>query len=156
MADFENKLRSLIDQHLHENRNSWVLKAKKEGKVIIGYTDTLVPKEIIHAAGMFPYRIIGTYDAGTPLAEAWRPPQMCQYIQHTVESLLRGELDILDGIVHSDWDDDARRFYDLCVHLHKPVFNLFLHMPHGEGPLSYKYFSEDIKRTIKGDRKSVV
>ena len=149
MEKGEEKLRQLISVHLPENRNRWALENKKHGKPIIGIVDTLVPQEILYAAGIFPYRIIGTYKASTPLAESWRPPQMCQYIHHVIESLLMGEFDFLDGIIHSDWDDDERRLYDLCRHINKPYFNCFLHMPHGDGNLSYDYYANDLSRVIK-------
>lgn len=145
----EEKLGRLLSAHLPENRNRWAIESKKQGKPIIGVLDTLVPQEILHSIGIFPYRIIGTYEASTPLAESWRPPQMCQYSQHVVESLLTGELDILDGILHTDWDDDTRRLYDLCQHLDKPYFNCFLHTPHGDGKLSYSYYANDLNRVIK-------
>ncbi len=144
----EEKLKQLLSVHLPENRNRWVLEYKKQGRPVIGLLDTLVPAEIFHAAGMLPYRIIGTYKASTPLADSWRPPQMCQYTHHVLESLLIGELDFLDGIVHSDWDDDERRIYDICRHLNTPSFNYFIHTPHGVGKLSYNYFSGDLKRLI--------
>ncbi len=144
----EQRLHNLMSAHLPENRHKWALKAKKEGRPIIGITDTIVPYEIIHAADMFPYRITGNDSARTPLAESWRPPQMCQYIHHVVEGLLTGEFDFLDGIIHSDWDDDARRFYDLCNHINKPHFNIFLHMPHSDGESSYRYYADDLRRVI--------
>jgi len=148
MMKDEEKLGQLISVHLPENRNRWALEYRKQGKPIIGLMDTLVPEEILYAAGMLPYRIVGSYKASTPLAESWRPPQMCQYIHHVVESLLIGELDFLDGIIHSDWDDDERRIYDLCRHIDKPSFNCFLHMPHCDGKLAYNYYAGDLNRVI--------
>ncbi|MEJ2365790.1 MAG: 2-hydroxyacyl-CoA dehydratase family protein [Deltaproteobacteria bacterium] len=55
----------------------------------------------------------------------------------------------LDGILHSDWDDDGRRLYDLCRHIDKPRFNCFLHMPHGDGGFSYGYYANDLNRVIE-------
>ena len=44
--------------------NPYVEKWKKKGKAIIGYPCTFVPDEIIHAAGILPFRLRGV---GTPI-----------------------------------------------------------------------------------------
>jgi benzoyl-CoA reductase/2-hydroxyglutaryl-CoA dehydratase subunit BcrC/BadD/HgdB len=39
--------------------NEFLLKWKNKGKPVMGYTCTFIPEEIIHAAGLLPYRIRG-------------------------------------------------------------------------------------------------
>ena len=145
----EERLQKLISTHLPENRNQWAHEYQSQRRAVIGVMDTLVPEEIIHAFGMLPYRVVGSYKSSTPLAESWRPPQMCHYIHRVVESLLTGELDVLSGMIHSDWDDDERRLYDLAAHLNKQRENFFLHMPHCDGELAYQYFSVDLRRLVR-------
>ena len=146
--DYEKKLQELVTVHLPQNRNRWALSWKEKGKKVVGILDTLAPEEILYAAGILPYRIIGTQNASTPLAEIWRPPDMCRYCNHVLESLLTGELDFLDGILFTDWDDDGRRLYDVPMHLGKPKFNYLLHVPHGDSEICVKIYERDFKRVV--------
>ena len=146
--DYEKKLQELVSVHLPQNRNTWALSWKEKGKKVVGILDTLAPEEILYAAGILPYRIIGTQNASTPLAEIWRPPDMCRYCNHVLEALLTGELDFLDGILFTDWDDDGRRLYDVPMHLGKPKFNYLLHVPHGDSDICVKIYERDFKRVV--------
>jgi benzoyl-CoA reductase subunit C len=148
-ADHEEKLQELVSVHLPQNRNRWALNWKEKGKKVVGILDTLVPEEILYAAGILPYRIIGTQNTSTPLAEIWRPPDMCRYCNHVLESLLTGELDFLDGMLFTDWDDDERRLYDVPRHFKKPKFNYLLHVPHGDSKICIDIYERDLKRIVE-------
>jgi len=147
--DYETKLKQLMSVHLHENRNRWALEAKRQGKKVMGILDASFPEEVFHAAGMLSYHLVGTYKANTPMADAWRPPDLCRYCHHVLESLLSGELNFLDGIVHDDWDDDERRLYDLALFLGKPAFNYLIHVPRSSSELAYKWYATQLQTLIK-------
>jgi benzoyl-CoA reductase/2-hydroxyglutaryl-CoA dehydratase subunit BcrC/BadD/HgdB len=144
----ETKLKWLIGVHQPENRNQWALEWKMQGKKVVGVLDSLIPEEIFHAAGMLPYRIIGSQKAGAPNAQLWRPVDTCRYCNHVLESLLTGELDFLDGIVFTDWDDDERRLYDVSHHACKPLFNYIVHVPHQNSELAYNYYTKSLRQFI--------
>jgi benzoyl-CoA reductase subunit C len=144
----EEELQYLINLHLPENLDLMVKKWKEQGKRVIGLVDSLFPEEIIYAAGIFPYRVFGTGQAETPLANVWRPVDTCRYCNHVLESLLAGELDFLDGIVFTDWDDDERRLYDVCHHLGKPAFTHIQWMPRQKDERGYQYTVRLLRRFI--------
>ena len=63
----EDHLRSLLTLSQGSSRASFATQWKKEGKKVIGVLCSYVPEEVIHAAGMLPWRIIGAWQASTPL-----------------------------------------------------------------------------------------
>ncbi len=144
----EGKLKRLVEAHQPGNRNKWALEWKEQGKKVIGTLDSLIPEEIFYAAGMLPYRIIGSQKSDTTNAQLWRPVDVCRYCNHVLESLLTGELDFLDGLIFTDWDDDERRLFDVSHHLGKPAFNYIVHVPHQNTELAYNYYAKSLRRFI--------
>ena len=71
---------------------------EKTGGKIIGHVLPDVPEEIIHAAGALPVAIEG---AGVQASHALGhiPTYSCNHAMGTVELGLRGDLDMLDGMV---------------------------------------------------------
>ncbi len=118
----EMRLSSLVKGNSPERRKEHVLKAKSQGKKIIGSICPCMPEEVIYAAGMLPWRITGTWDSDVSRAAAYLDLDSCQYCLHSLEALLRGDLDFIDGMVGSDWDDDQRRLYDTWKRVSKPAF----------------------------------
>src|SRR4030042_4430528 len=102
----ENKLKNLMSAGNRENRVRWAHQWQGQGKKVIGGLDSLVPEEVIYAAGMLPWRIQGTWQEDVSLAMVYRMPQSCDFLSHVLESLLEGELDLLAGMGLSNRDDD--------------------------------------------------
>ena len=144
----EDRFRNLVESNNPENRRKWALEYKAQGKKVIGTFTPYVPDEVIYAAGMLPWRITGRWESAS-LARAYRPLNACFYHTHVLESALRGELDFLDGIVCTYWDDDSRRLWDALVHLGKfPFAPTPLHVPRRDGELSYGYFTKVISELM--------
>ncbi len=146
---YESRLTRLVEMSLPESRNDWALAAKHQGRRVVGVADSYVPEEIFLAANMVPYRVLGSESAETPLAEVWRLPDMCRFMNHVLESILSGELRFLDGMVLTDWDDDERRLYDVCAHVKAVPFNYILHVPRTDTKRSYSYFAMLLRRLIE-------
>jgi benzoyl-CoA reductase subunit C len=148
-VDSEEKLSWLTRVHLPENRNRWALEYKGRGKNVLGLLEGNVPEEILHAGGILSYRVIGTWQADTPRAHLWRPVDVCRYCNHVLESIMAGELDFLDGIVFTDWDDDEKRLYDVCLHINKPSHNYIVHMPRMKKELHFQYYTKLLRELIR-------
>ncbi|MEW6034273.1 MAG: 2-hydroxyacyl-CoA dehydratase family protein [Chloroflexota bacterium] len=140
----EERLKRLLDAASEQNRNRWALQWKERGKKVVGVFDQYVPREIICAAGMLPWRVIGTQQASTPLAERYRPLNTCLYCNHVLESLLAGQLDFLEGAVFTDWDDDQRRLYDAFAYCGRLPFNRMVHLPHQDSELAYQHYMKGL------------
>ena len=142
----EDKLRSLIDAGNKENRNKWAQEWKNQGKKVIGILDNLIPEEVIYAAGMLPWRIQGTWQGDIPLATVYRIPQSSAFLNHVMESFLRGELDFLDGVVCSNRDQDSVRVYDAFERLGKMSLIHLLDVPIKDADQTRNRFAAEIQK----------
>ena len=145
MKDHLKEFSAYTDEKM---RREQALEIKRRGRRIIGYLDPYVPEEIIYAAGMFPWHIRGTKDAATPRASVYRPRYTSLYCRHVLESLLRGELDFLDGIIMTDWDDDHKRLWDQIRLISKISFSPILHVPQIKSERAISFFAKKLNDLI--------
>ncbi len=128
------------------NRYKRALEWKAKGKKVIGFISDYVPEEVIFAAGMLPYRIMGSWKGDVSKANLYRPHNTDLYATHVLQSLLEGKLDFLDGVIIPHMDDDQRRLYDLWIHLNKASFVYYLYIPRKQSGFCIEEFSRGIKR----------
>ena len=86
---------------------------KKEAqRKIVGSTLTDVPEELIHAAGMVPFTIVGT---NKPLlrASAHLPDNACSQARSDLELVLTYQRDFFDGYVLPQVDDTSQHLCDI-------------------------------------------
>lgn len=144
----EEILKRLVNRIDEEHRTVAALEAKRQGKKIIGVVSPSVPEEVILAAGMFPWRIAGTWQGDVSRANTYRPVKTDLYCTHVLQSLLNGDLDFLDGVVFAYWTDDIRRLWDIWIHLKKPSFAYMLYVPHKDSDPARTEFRRGIGRFI--------
>ena len=119
---------------------------KKEGGKIVGYACTYVPEEIIHAAGMLPFRIRGTGCVGTSLADTWLTRiANCSFARSILELALTGEYDFLDGVVFNNGCDHTRRGFENWKAQQKtPSFMYMLPVPHVITDDGLQWYREEV------------
>lgn len=84
---------------------SWLAAYKKRHSTrIIGLFPMYLPAELIHAAGMLPV-VLWRGDAPVTVGQSLVPAFSCGIVRTLVDDLLRGKLDVLDGML----------FYDMCL-----------------------------------------
>ncbi len=93
--------------------NTYVEEWKQQGKKVLAYNCTYMPEEIIHAAGLLPFRIKGTGCTGTTQADSYLSIVNCSFCRACLELLMQGKYDFLDGAV----------FVDSCDHMHVTYAN---------------------------------
>lgn len=125
----EDKFKQLVSAGNPKNRTKRAQEWQKQGKKVIGVLDSLVPEEVIYAAGMLPWRIQGTWQEDVSRAMTYRHPQGNAFLNHVLESFLAGELDFLDGMVCSNRDEDSRRFRDYWEWLGKKRLTYIIEVP---------------------------
>jgi benzoyl-CoA reductase subunit C len=145
---YGERLQTLMAANLPENRSRWAIEWKKEGKKVIGLVDPYIPEEIIMAADMLPFRVTGTWEGNVLLASVYRPGNTCHYCTHVLESVLNGQLDFLDGLIATNWDDDTRRLGDVLKYIGKPSFVLLINVPHFAREGSYQYYAGSLREQI--------
>jgi benzoyl-CoA reductase subunit C len=91
LNDFERVSGTLLNPYIEE----W----KSQGKKVLGYNCSYFPEEIVHAAGLLPFRIRGTGCTETPLADSFLARANCSFARACLEHLLQGRYDFLDSAI---------------------------------------------------------
>ena len=92
--------------------NPYIERWKEKGGKVIGYYCTYVPEEIIHAAGMLPYRMRATGSTNSELGDLYASHLTCTFCRHSLDQAMRGEYKFLDGLVALFSCDHIRRMFD--------------------------------------------
>ncbi|MHA1111561.1 MAG: 2-hydroxyacyl-CoA dehydratase subunit D [Promethearchaeota archaeon] len=126
-TDFLDLSSTLTNPHLTD----WV----ENGNKAIAYYCSSIPEEIIHAAGMLPYRVRGTGNENYNLADSILSQFNCSFVKSTLNLIMQGKYDFISGMVFANTCDHVRRIYDIYEHkLNKnsetPMELFFLSLPH--------------------------
>jgi benzoyl-CoA reductase subunit C len=150
----EKELKKLTTLGLEANRSNYALQWKKDGKKVAGLLCSYIPEEIVHAAGVLPWRVFGTWQAGTPHANEWRPADTCLYCNHVLEALLEDRLDFLDAVVATDWDQELVRLWDVWLYTGKTASNLIIDVPIINTGSAIRFFTQQLHKFI-GDMEKL-
>jgi bzd-type benzoyl-CoA reductase N subunit len=129
----------------YSNRYQILQSIKTQGKQVIGWVCTYVPEEIIHAAGMHPFRIVGQ-ESDTPLANAYLYSNNCSFARSCLEEGLKGNLAFMDGFVTTNSCDHIRRLYDVWSTYINTSYKKILSQPCVTSPTCLNYFKQELKR----------
>jgi benzoyl-CoA reductase/2-hydroxyglutaryl-CoA dehydratase subunit BcrC/BadD/HgdB len=93
----------------------------------IGFFCLYTPEELLHAAGFLPLRLMGT-PIKMSHVQAHLPSNCCHLVKSSLESLLQGELDFLQGVVFTQTCDSMQGLSDIWAHQRRlPIhFNLMV------------------------------
>ena len=145
----ENELQRLLTLSQEAHRTRYVSEWKKDNQKIIGLLCSYIPEEIIHAAGMRPWRIMGTQRSGTPRADVYRPPHTCAYCNHVLESLLSDEYAFLDAVVGTSWDQDLIRLWDVWTYLAKTPGAHIMHLPLNNTQTHQNQYVKEVRKLVE-------
>ncbi len=148
MQEGKKELESLVELAQSPNYATYARKWKKGGGKVWGMLDSYVPEEVLIAGGILPWRIRGSRKPFPDLALQHRPASCNPYYNQVLQSILEGELDFLDGIAATDWEQDGSRLYDLLEYWKKPASGHILHVPHVKRERNVAYFASEIKKFI--------
>jgi benzoyl-CoA reductase/2-hydroxyglutaryl-CoA dehydratase subunit BcrC/BadD/HgdB len=110
----------------------------------IGYFCSLVPVEIITAAGLKPMRVKGRAEI-TAAADAYLYPNMCPYIKSLFADGLDGGGSACDGVVFTRSCDGMRRLYDAWKAYVPNDFVYMLEAPKNCDSLAVEYFASQLR-----------
>ena len=131
--------------------NRYIEKWKDNGGKVIGYYCTYVPVEIIHAAGMMPFRMRATGSTSTELGDVYTAYNTCTFCRHSLDQAMRGAYHFLDGLVALFSCDHVRRMYDVWK-LEKfelpcnPFYLQFLSVPVKADDAAVEWLAEELGR----------
>ncbi|MFA6829135.1 MAG: 2-hydroxyacyl-CoA dehydratase family protein [Bacilli bacterium] len=118
---------------------------KKNGLKVIGVLPCHVPEEIIHACGAVPFGILGM-EAKAVKAKEYFPSFFCSILTTSMEMLLSGMFDSLDGIVLTDLCDSLKSFSQNAMLSKKNINFIPLSLPINTVSIASKaYFESQMK-----------
>lgn len=127
--------------------NQYLLDAKNNHKRIMGYFCCYVPEELIHAAGMIPYRMRAVENKGTAKSDAYFSPTNCSFVRQCFNNALDDEYPFLDGVIFMNSCDHLRRMYDNWKHSNKdPKFLYMLPVPHKSDEICIEEYARELNR----------
>ncbi len=145
----EDRLGQLLARSDAKNWQATASEWKKQGGKVVGLLCSNVPEEVLTAAGIFPVRLMKLAHPTTPLSDAYRPVHTDVYYNNVLESVLRDELGMLDGIIATNRDDDMRRLIDAIDSVKKFPLVHIMHCPHITSETGVKRFTQEIGHLLE-------
>ncbi|HVN72907.1 MAG TPA: 2-hydroxyacyl-CoA dehydratase family protein [Desulfomonilia bacterium] len=135
--------------------NKYVSDWKAKGKSVIGYPCTFIPDEIIHAAGMLPFRMRGVGTSSLSIGDTYFGPVICSYPKCILQLAGQGDYRFLDGAVILNGCDSMRRL-DECWRKagidYQGILPSYFHyfgVPHKVTDYSIAWFEDELKAFMK-------
>lgn len=149
MTTLEDKINSLVAATAEDQGDKWAQQWKQKGGKVAGILSPYVPVEVVWAAGLLPWRIGGDRKGIINLASDYRPVRSCPKDSLILERVLNGELDFIDVVVATDWDQNLIRLCDTWLSLGKSTVFKILFMPKTVSTSNNAKFAEEIVRLKK-------
>lgn len=143
-------------EQIYRDRPLRAKELKAQGKRIIGYFCCLTPTEILTAADIVPFRIMGKVNEPIVKADAYLEVIACPYIRNCLELALQGHYDFLDGFVQSHGCDNIEKIYNIWREWIKPPYVHFINTPHSVSQPSVEFMDEELKTFKKSLERKVV
>ena len=128
---------------ISQNRDWRARELKGEGRKVLGYFCCYLPLEILTAAHVIPYRIMGSIREPTTVADTYLDPALCPFIKSSFDIAMKGELDFIDGWMTPDSCDNIRIIYNIWRH-NLPSYSYQLRVPNLFDESCTRFFHEEL------------
>ncbi len=127
------------------NRSQRLKEFREGGQKALGYYCAYVPQEMLAAADMVPFRIMGSMSESIIKADKYLEPQFCGHVSTSFELALKGAYDGLEGVVVPHTCDHVERIDRLWWHFIKPGYVYVIEVPHWRHyPDTIEFFKEEL------------
>ena len=131
-------------EEIYQDRGRRAKQLKAEGKKIVGYLCCFAPVEIITAAGLVPFRIVGNVEESSASADAFIEPIACSFTRSCFAVAMKNGYDFLDGYVVPHTCDNIVKLYDIWKRNVNPPYSHFINIPHTLSPASFEFFQAEL------------
>ncbi len=125
----------------HQSCAEW----KNKGRGVIGCFYGLVPREVIHAAGLLPVQLTEERD-GRLEEKAGLLPFLCGMSKNITGQIYEGRYDYLDGILVGAVCDTNRHVLDIWAHRKVVPYLRLLRTPSTANPAAWSFYAADLRR----------
>jgi len=131
-------------KELSEHRDRRARELKKEGMKIVGYFHCFVPLEMLTAADILPYRMMGNPNEPLTVANTYIDPANCPYLKSCFDMAMKGGYDFLDGWTTPDSCDGMTNFdFVWSYNVHLP-WRAWVNVPNCLYEESFEFFKEEL------------
>ncbi len=117
---------------------------KGQNKPVVGYVCSYIPREILDAAGILPYRIGARGCSATSMADAVMSPITCSFARCCLELALKGDYGFLDGLVSMNSCENMRRMCDNWRYKVGTPFFHFISVPYKSNEDAIEWYREEL------------
>lgn len=142
-----------LKQAVNSIENEYVQKAKADGRKIVGYSCLSTPREVLDAAGIFPYRLKALGRSETEMADAYLSRFNCGFCRACLQLGLDGSYNFLDGLVETNGCDHLRGMFENWQYAAPRDFFHYIRVPHLIDEDSLEWFREEIELFIAAVNK---
>jgi bcr-type benzoyl-CoA reductase subunit C len=128
---------------------------KKEGKKVIGYICSLVPLEIITAAGCIPFRVRGNVHEPITKGDTLLETIVCPYYRSCFDLSVKGRYDFLSGLVIPHGCDSMVRSFSAWTYALPYSYFHFVNIPTVCEESSFEFFGAELNTFRKSLEKFV-
>jgi bcr-type benzoyl-CoA reductase subunit C len=143
MNDKNNTILAKVEKY-YRNYGFRVKELKNEGKKIIGYICSLVPLEIITAAGCVPFRIRGDVHEPITKGDIDLETIACPFYRSCFDLSVKGKYDFLDGSIVAHGCDSMTRTYAVWKYTLDLSYSHFINLPHTLSKSSMEFFKAEL------------
>ena len=98
------------------------------------------PLELMTAADLIPYRVLGDMSEPLTISESYLPPIMCNFIRSAFDIYMKRRYDFIDGYIGAHACDGAERVSRILRYHLKSPYSFFLDIPHTAHKSAFPYF----------------
>jgi len=124
--------------------NQYLRNAQSHGKKVVCFFCSYVPPELLHAAGVVPYRIKGMPGRDIGLGTTYLSSRICTFCRNTLSLALEGEFSFIDGIIGCNTCDHIRRTTQNWIIKNPPEFHTFLHVPRAKRDENISFYQDEL------------
>jgi len=117
---------------------------KDQGRKVIAYLCSLVPVEIITAAGLVPLRIRGDVHEPITKGDTQLETIACPFVRSCFDVALKGKYDFCDGLVIPHACDSMARTYSVWRYSLGLPYSHFINLPHKVSGPSMEFFTAEL------------
>lgn len=131
-------------EQIYQDRSQRARQLRNNGKKIVGYFCAYPPLEMLTAANLVPYRIMGNPREAVVRADAYLESIVCSFVRSCFDVALDGGYDFLDGFIACHACDNVGKIYNIWRHNLKPSFSYFVNVPNTTSAASLRFFRSEL------------
>lgn len=135
--------------------NEFIRKWKADQGKVVGYSCTFIPEEILHAAGLLPFRLRGIGTSSVSIGDSYFGPVNCSLPKCMLQLAGQGSYSFLDGAILSNGCDSMRRLEECWRKASEdypgtlPGYYEYFSVPHKAVDYSIEFYTQELKDMIQ-------